>query len=193
MKKGSAKQAEAFVTKEEDENLRTRKLTLKMDDEGDIAWDGVEPEQKASVIAAMLNDPDAQEAFGATRPGIGDIAEAALGAWDETDAAFMINVVGMVNTKLFQRLKIDGDIAAQCASFTPEQHAVLDPRGAKLLNKWLPGDFLYKDELMFLGAISQMVMSQLAVASELQKQRNGGETINVEPIRVSQPQKVDAA
>lgn len=170
-KKQQPKQAEAFVERPAEEIPARSKsrITLKTDSDGDVIWDDVEPEQKASVIAAMLSDADAQAAFGAT------LAEGSqsAGGWADEDAAFVINCLGMVNTWAFTRLKIDKDIAQQCTTFSEEQHAILDPRGAKLLNKWLPGDFLYKDEIMFLGALSQMVMAQLATAMALQKQRNG--------------------
>ena len=174
------KQAEGFVERpaEEMPNRGKNRIVLKTDGEGDVIWDEVEPEQKASVIAAMLSDSDAQEAFGST------LAEdKSAGGWDNSDAAFALNLVGMVNAWAFTRLKIDPDIAQQCTTFTEEQHAVLDPRGAKLLNKWLPGDFLYKDEIMFLGALSQMVMGQLGKANELMVQRHGpvveGQTVPV--------------
>jgi hypothetical protein len=181
-------QAEGFVERpaEEMPNRGKNRIVLKTDGEGDVIWDEVEPEQKASVIAAMLADSDAQAAFGQTLA-----EEKSAGGWEDEDAAFIINMFGMVNTWAFTRLKIDKDIAAQCTAFTEEQHKVVDPRGAKLLNKWLPGDFLYKDEIMFAGALSQMVMAQLGAATEMMRQRHGpvveGQSV---PVNGNAPQEV---
>jgi hypothetical protein len=187
-KKEPEQQAEGFVERpvEEMPNRGKNRIVLKTDSEGDVIWDEVEPDQKASVIAAMLADPDAQSAFGQT------LAEdKSAGGWENEDAAFVLNIVGMVNAWAFTRLKIDPDIAQQSTTFTEDQHKVLDPRGAKLLNKWLPGDFLYKDEIMFLGALSQIVMGQLGAATEAMKQRHG-EVVegSVAPVNGNVPQEV---
>src|SRR5476651_1757507 len=100
-KKTPPQQAEGFVERpaEEMPNRGKNRIVLKTDGEGDVIWDEVEPEQKASVIAAMLSDSDAQEAFGAT---LGE--DKSAGGWDDTDAAFIINLTGMVNNWVFTRL-----------------------------------------------------------------------------------------
>jgi hypothetical protein len=172
-KKVKAKQEDAFVERPaEDEPIgRKKRIALKLDNNGDVEWDDVEPDQKASVIAAMLGDSDAQAAFGMSAA---DAPEAAVSSgWTNDDAAFLLNALSLVNAWAFTRMKIDKDIAQEAAEFSPEVHATYDPRGAKLLNKWFPGDFLYKDEIMFFGGLSQVVMAQLQGAVEMMKQRHG--------------------
>lgn len=172
MKKGKQVQQQqtAFVERpaEEPQGAGKRRVALKMDAEGDVIWDGVEPEDKASVIAGLLSDSDAQQAFAATA------AEAEpAGGWVADDAAFVINALFMFNAWAFTRLKIDRDIAQECTAVTEEQHKILDERGARLLNKWLPGDFLYKDEIMFAGMLSNIFLAQFQAAVAKQKERHG--------------------
>jgi hypothetical protein len=172
-KKNTKKQESGFIERPADDEPvgRKKRIALKVDDGGDVLWDQVEPEEKASVIAALLGDSDAQQAFSAIAA---EQPEAAIsGGWNNDDAAFILNAFSLLNCWAFQRMKVDKDIAAACTAFTPEQHATLDPRGAKLLNKWLPGDFLYKDEIMFLGALSQIVMLQLQTAMAAMRERHG--------------------
>jgi hypothetical protein len=173
------KQDEAFVEKVDDTPppKGKKKISLRLDGEGEIQWDAVSDDEKAAIIGGMLMDNDAQSAFKSILSESGEALPAGSavdGEFSADNAKMVLTVLGSLESMLLHRaLKVDKDIADKCFQFDEQQMGELAPRGAKLVNKWFPDNLKYQDECLFAGMFCYYTSLQLKAAVEMQRAKRG--------------------
>jgi hypothetical protein len=166
-----------------------RRISLKLDGDGQIKWDDVSEEQKADLIAGLLTDSDAQTAF----KEVGSTVESSESIPTEfnsehigmaLDLFSMLERIVMptiIKYKTKGAIKIPPEIASEAFRFTDDQKQKLGPSGAQLANQYISQE--WKDKILKVGPGAEFgfflfmcVKQQTETAIELYKKNQPTDT-----------------
>jgi hypothetical protein len=190
------KYEQAFVENEEAvEKKRTgkRKISLKLDSDGQIQWDTVSEDQKAELISGLLTDQDAQAAFkemestGAVEVGPLHFTSEHVGMLlDGVAILCRMTIPAIIKNRSKGIVNIGPEIASKAFRYTAEQKESLGPDGAAFLNEQVPES--WKEWLLkigpgarFFGGMAMCIKLQTDSAMELWKKNRPTAASATEP------------
>jgi hypothetical protein len=144
----------------ERDEKKIKGMRLRLTDAGGVDWKGHEESGNKEKLESILKADEHTRLLYVT-----------ASQYTPESAGMLLNTFANLEALAMKLVfKFDADVASKAFSFNEEQHKMLDPVTARLMNKWMP-DYMVKwqDEIMFCSLMIVITRQQIEVANVMQK------------------------